>query len=156
MSKTFALPGLRIGWIATRDRQLLQRSMSLKDYTTICSSGPSEILSLMALRAKDRVVERSRSIVLGNLPVMSAFMSRHDEHLTWVPPRAGSVCFPRFRPNTDAERAAEFLIERAGVAVVPGAHFQFDAAHFRVGLGREDMGEALARIDPLISEAANR
>ena len=155
MSKTFALPGVRIGWLATRDRALLRRCMTLKDYTTICSSAPSEILSLIALRAKDRVVARSRAIVQRNLPVLRSFMERHAEHLSWAPPRAGSTCFPRFRNDVDAERAAELFIARAGVAVVPGAHFQFDRAHFRVGYGRDDTAEALARIDPLIAEAAH-
>ena len=155
MSKTFALAGVRIGWIATRDRELLQQCMRIKDYTTICSSAPSEILSLIALRAKDVVVARSREIVQGNLPTLRAFMARHEEHLTWAPPRAGSTCFPRFRRDLDAERAAELFIDRAGVAVVPGARFQYDRAHFRVGLGRVDTAEALARIDPLISTAAH-
>jgi aspartate/methionine/tyrosine aminotransferase len=155
MSKTFALAGVRIGWIATRDRELLQQCMRIKDYTTICSSAPSEILSLIALRARDRVVARSRTIVQGNLPTLRDFMTRHKEHLTWAPPRAGSTCFPRFRRDLDAERAAELFIDRAGVAVVPGARFQYDRAHFRVGLGRMDMAEALERIGPLIATAAH-
>ena len=53
MSKTFALPGLRIGWLACRDRELLARIAAIKDYTTICSSAPSEILALIALRRRD-------------------------------------------------------------------------------------------------------
>jgi aspartate/methionine/tyrosine aminotransferase len=154
MSITFALPGLRIGWLATRDQGLLRRAVTLKDYTTICSSAPSEILSLIALRSRDRVVARSRAIVERNLPVLRAFMDRHADHLSWGPPRAGSICFPRFRADVDAERAAELFIARAGVAVVPGGRFQFDRAHFRVGFGREDTAQALAMIDPLISEAA--
>ena len=153
-SKTFALAGLRIGWIATRDRDLLRRCMTLKDYTTICSSAPSEILALIALRARDRVIARSRKIVGDNLPVLRAFMDRHAEHLAWTPPRAGSTSFPRFRQDVDAERAAELFIERAGVAVVPGGRFQFDRAHFRIGLGRTDMPEALERIDVLIALAS--
>jgi aspartate/methionine/tyrosine aminotransferase len=150
MSKSFALAGLRIGWLATRNRELLRRIATLKDYTTICSSAPSEILALIALRAKDRVLARSQSIVRGNLPRLDAFMARHAEHLRWVPPRAGSVCFPRFVQDVDAERAAEILIERAGVVILPGGRFEFDRAHFRVGFGRHDTGEALALIDPLI------
>ena len=153
-SKTFALAGLRIGWIATRDHALLEKAMRIKDYTTICSSAPSEILALIALRAKDRVIARSRGIVQRNLPVLHAFMERHQETLRWSPPRAGSTCFPRFRLDVDAERAAELFIAKAGVAVVPGGRFQYDRAYFRVGLGREDMTEALSRIDSLVSEAA--
>ena len=155
MSKSFALAGLRIGWIATRNHELLARVVKLKDYTTICSSAPSEILALIALRAKDHVLDRSRRIVMRNLPVFREFMTRHQESLSWAPPRAGSICFPRFVQDVDAERAAELLIERAGVAILPGARFQFDRAHFRVGLGREDMAEALAAIEPHIAGVAN-
>ena len=54
MSKSFAMAGLRIGWLASHDRALLGRIAALKDYTTICSSAPSEILALMALRAARR------------------------------------------------------------------------------------------------------
>jgi aspartate/methionine/tyrosine aminotransferase len=155
MSKTFALPGLRIGWLATRDRAFLERAMTIKDYTTICSSAPSEILSLIALRAKDRVIARSREIVERNLPALREFMARHGEHLSWAPPRAGSICFPRFIRDVDAERAAELFIDQAGVAVVPGGRFQFDRAHFRVGYGRHDTIEALEKIAPLIARAAH-
>jgi aspartate/methionine/tyrosine aminotransferase len=155
MSKSFALAGLRIGWIATRNHELLTRVVKLKDYTTICSSAPSEVLALIGLRAKDRVLERSRRIVMRNLPIFRDFMSRHREHLSWAPPRAGSVCFPRFSTDIDAERAAEMLIERAGVTILPGARFQYDRPYFRVGLGREDMREALEAIDRYIPDAAN-
>ena len=65
MSKSFALAGLRIGWLATRDRAVLDRCARMKDYTTICSSAPSEVLALIALRARERVLDRSRSIVVG-------------------------------------------------------------------------------------------
>ncbi len=63
MSKSFALAGLRIGWLATRDRDLLARIARFKDYTTICSSAPSEILAIIGLRARDagpRAVARDR------------------------------------------------------------------------------------------------
>lgn len=155
MSKSFALAGLRIGWIATRNHELLARVVKLKDYTTICSSAPSEILALIGLRAKDRVLDRSRRIVMRNLPLFREFMTRHRAHLSWAPPRAGSICFPRFVKDVDAEGAAEVLIARAGVAILPGSRFQFDRAHFRVGLGREDMAEALAAIEPHIADVAH-
>ena len=48
MSKSFAMAGLRIGWLASHDRDLLARVAAFKDYTTICSSGPSEILAIIA------------------------------------------------------------------------------------------------------------
>ena len=154
MSKAFGLAGLRVGWIATRDAALRARVAALKDYTTICNSAPSEILALIGLRARDRVVGRARAIVSANLPRLADFMRRHADHLAWTPPRAGSVCFPRFRGDVDAERAAEFLIAETGVVIVPGARFQFDESYFRIGYGRTDMPDALALIDPLIAKLA--
>lgn len=154
MSKSFALAGLRVGWIVTRDARLRARIAALKDYTTICGSAPSEILALIALRARDRVLARSHDIIRRNLPALRAFMDRQAEYLAWTPPRAGSVCFPRFVAPIDAERAAEALVEETGVVILPGGRFQFDPSHFRVGFGRLDSVQALDLIEPLIPRIA--
>src|SRR5262249_20467481 len=70
MSKSFALAGLRIGWLATHDARLLDAAARFKDYTTICASAPAEVMSIVALRARDRVLARSREIVDANLPLL--------------------------------------------------------------------------------------
>ena len=120
MSKTYGLPGLRLGWLACRDRDALQRIVDLKHYTTICSSAPSELLSALALRHRDVLADRNRGIVLANLPLLDAFFERHARRCSpgcdrrparsdsrgctgrttrprsassWSPPRACS-CFP--------------------------------------------------------------
>ena len=89
MSKAYALAGLRIGWLATHDRDLLARVAAFKDYTTICSSAPSEILAIIALRARDRVLARSRAIVAANLDLLDAFFEEWPDRFSWVRPRAG-------------------------------------------------------------------
>ena len=93
MSKAYAMAGLRIGWLATHDRDLLARLMAFKDYTTICSSAPSEILSIIALRAKSQVLARSRGIIAANLELVDAFFDDWADRFTWVrpaPARSGS------------------------------------------------------------------
>lgn len=147
MSKSFALAGLRIGWIATRDRVLLRRLAALKDYTTICNSAPSEILALVALRARGAVLGRSRAIIEMNLPVLHDFFERNARWVSWTPPTAGSVCFPRFAAGIDAEAVATELVNRAGVVILPGARFDYEPAYFRVGYGRTDMGEGLRLVE---------
>ena len=62
LSKTFGLPGLRIGWLVTRERALVEQFLAFKDYTTICSSAPSEVLSIMALRARAARARLSQSV----------------------------------------------------------------------------------------------
>lgn len=65
--------GLRIGWLATHDAGLLRRIASYKDYTTICCSAPSELLTLVALRAREAVLARSLGIVRDNLARLDPF-----------------------------------------------------------------------------------
>ena len=142
MSKSFALAGLRIGWIATRDSALLARVARLKDYTTICSSAPSEILALIALRATDRVLGRSRAIVAKNLRYANDFVAAHRDAVQWVPPRAGSVAFPRFAAR-NADDVSRELAERHSTLLLPGSVFGYESAHFRLGLGRRDLPTAL-------------
>ena len=155
MSKAFALAGLRVGWIATHDRELLGRMNRLKDYTTICGSAPSEILALMALRARENVIGRSRDIIARNLPLLDDFFSRHETRFSWVRPRGGSVGFPRL--CTNAPRAADDfcarLVESEGVLLLPGSQFEHPGNHFRIGFGRADMPQALAKLEDFVSNA---
>jgi aspartate/methionine/tyrosine aminotransferase len=152
MSKSFAMAGLRIGWLATRDRDLLARCAAFKDYTTICSSAPSEILALIALRARDRVLARSREIVLGNLPLLDAFFERWAGTFSWVRPRGGSIAFPRLlNRSTTIDRFAADLVEAEGVLIAPGSIFGMADGHFRLGFGRTDLPQSLAGLEAFSS-----
>ena len=144
MSKSFALAGLRIGWLATRDRDLLARCSAFKDYTTICSSAPSEILALIGLRARDAVLTRSRRIVEANLAQLDRFFADQADRLSWVRPRGGSIGFPRLLDAEPIDSFAARLVEAEGVLLLPGSQFGFEGNHFRIGFGREDLPEALA------------
>jgi len=147
-SKSFAMAGLRIGWLVTPDRDLLARCAAFKDYTTICSAAPSEILALIALRARDRVLARSRGIVLGNLPLLDAFFERWAGTFSWVRPRGGSIGFPRLLDRSRTiERFAADLVEAEGVLLAPGSIFGMADGHFRVGFGRTDLPEALTKLE---------
>jgi aspartate/methionine/tyrosine aminotransferase len=149
MSKSFALPGLRIGWLATRNAKALARVAQLKDYTTICNSAPAEILALIALRAHDRVLDRSRGIVSTNRAAAARFFEKHGDHATWVAPSAGSVALPRFT-KLDADDVARRLVEKESVLLVPGRIFGADAHHFRLGLGRRDLPDALEALSRVL------
>ena len=147
MSKSFAMAGLRIGWLATRDRGLRARCAAFKDYTTICSSAPAEILALIGLRAKDLVLDRSRRIVLGNLALLERFLADHADELSWVRPRGASIGFPRLLIDEPIDHFAARLVEREGVLLLPGSQFGRDGNHFRIGFGREDLPDALAGLE---------
>ncbi|WP_163996138.1 aminotransferase class I/II-fold pyridoxal phosphate-dependent enzyme [Pyxidicoccus caerfyrddinensis] len=147
MSKAMGLAGLRVGWLACRDADLLRRCMAFKDYTTICNSAPSEVLALIALRAKEQVLARSRNILAANLALLDAFFARHADTFRWVRPRAGSVAFPRLLRDTPVARFTEEFVEREGVLLLPGDVYDFPGNHFRLGLGRMNLPDALARLE---------
>jgi aspartate/methionine/tyrosine aminotransferase len=153
LSKSFALAGLRIGWLATRDAGLLDRAARFKDYTTICASAPAEILGLIALRARDRVLARSRSIVDANLALLDATFERHADRLRWVRPRGGPVGFPALDADVPVERFAEELLAEEGVLIAPGSIFGHPGNHFRLGFGRTDLPAALAGFERFLERA---
>ncbi|MFP2926268.1 aminotransferase class I/II-fold pyridoxal phosphate-dependent enzyme [Pyxidicoccus sp. 3LG] len=152
MSKAFGLAGLRVGWLACRDAELLRRCMAYKDYTTICNSAPSEVLALIALRAKERVLARSRELLASNLTLLDAFFARHADTFRWVRPRAGSVAFPRLLRDTPVSRFAQELVEREGVLLLPGDVYDFPGNHFRLGLGRANLPDALGRLERFVTQ----
>jgi aspartate/methionine/tyrosine aminotransferase len=150
MSKTFALPGLRIGWIATRDRELLDRLAAFKDYTTICSSAPSELLAIAALESIEAVLERTRSIVEPNLELLDAFFERHAGVLEWVRPRGAPIAFPRVADGRSADELHRRLLEEQSTLILPGSVYGHPGEHFRLGFGRRDLPEALERIERVL------
>jgi aspartate/methionine/tyrosine aminotransferase len=148
MSKSFALAGLRIGWIATRDREVLDRAARFKDYTTICNSAPSEILALIALRARERVLARSRAILRPNLERLDGFFADWAGVFEWVRPRGGSIGFPRLlAAGVGIDQVAADLVEQEGVLILPGSKLGHDGNHFRIGFGRRDFAEGLERFE---------
>jgi aspartate/methionine/tyrosine aminotransferase len=146
VSKAQGLPGLRIGWLASRDAELLARVRALKLYTTICSSAPSELLVALALRHNDALVERSRELVLANLPLVEEFLARRSDMFSWVRPSAGPIGFPRVAGVPDVHAWCEAIAQQAGVLLLPGSVYE-QPAHVRVGFGRANLPAALQRLD---------
>ena len=147
MSKSFGLAGLRIGWLATHDRDLLRRVAAFKDYTTICNSAPSEALALVALRAKEDILDRNLGIVLDNLPYADAFFEKWRGTMEWVRPRVGCIGFPRLLSDVPTEKFATELVEEESVMLLPGSVYSHPGNHFRLGFGRRNFPEALERLD---------
>jgi aspartate/methionine/tyrosine aminotransferase len=146
LSKAFALPGLRIGWLAAQERALVDRWLAFKDYTTICNSAPSEILGTIALQNKERILERSRAIILENLAIAQSFFDNQADRFEWFEPLAGSVAFPRWRGEGTIEQFCREILDQRGVMIVPGSIFEYPGNHFRVGLGRRNFAEALEQV----------
>ncbi len=152
LSKAFALPGLRLGWLCSQDRAFLQRVAALKDYTTICMNAPGEILGIIALRNAAWILERSRSLVAGNLRLTEAVFGRHPESLFWVPPLGGSTAFPKFHEEIPVPEFCRRVVEERNLMVLPDTVFDVGWNHIRIGLGRRDYPAAIAVFEDFLAE----
>jgi aspartate/methionine/tyrosine aminotransferase len=147
VSKAYGLAGLRVGWIVTRDRDLLGRLASYKDYSTICNSAPGEFFAGIALRHRGKIVARNLEIVRRNVGLLERFFADWSGLFSWVRPRGGTTAFPRLKGEAGASAFCTDLLESAGVLLVPATVFEHGDAHIRFGYGRQDMPEALERLD---------
>jgi aspartate/methionine/tyrosine aminotransferase len=155
MSKSYGLPGLRIGWIACQDHALLDAMERMKHYLSICNSGPSERIALIALKNRDRLLARNCGIVDENLPKWGAFFARYPDLFEWEPPEASCMAYPRYKGPEGVEVFARGLVEEAGVLVLPSSIYVSDLGpvpqdRFRIGLGRRGLDEGIAAMDAYI------
>ena len=141
-AKTYGLAGLRIGWLTCRDRGLLERVATFKDYLTICSAGPSEFLAAIGLRHTEELAARGRELVRANRARVDALVARFPDVFQWVRPAAGSTAFPRLVKG-GATAFTERLLADTGVLLLPSPLFDAGDAHVRLGLGRRTFPAAL-------------
>ena len=147
MSKTYGLAGLRIGWIATHNQEYYNAMAEFKDFTSICSSAPSEVLSTLALRNGDTLIQRNRAIIATNIEICDRFFSDYAELFNWKAPKGGSTAFPSLRQAEDVEEFCINLVHQKGVLLLPGTYFDYGKQNFRIGLGRKNLPECMEKLD---------
>ncbi|MBA3721947.1 MAG: aminotransferase class I/II-fold pyridoxal phosphate-dependent enzyme [Parachlamydiaceae bacterium] len=147
LSKTFGLAGLRIGWIASQDNELLKQVANIKHYLSICNSAPSEILALIALQSRDAILNKNREIMLKNLSLLDIFFEKYKAIFEWNRPLGGCIGFPRLLLPTKIDEFAMKLVDEQGVLLLPGNYYDWKGNYFRIGFGRKNMPEALERLE---------
>ena len=152
MSKAYGLPGLRIGWIACADTDVLSKMERLKHYLSICNSGPSEKLAKIALNNRDKLLTRNCSIIDQNLPKWDAFFARYPQLFDWSHPDGSCMAFPRYIGEDGVEQFCRSLVEQSGVLFLPSTIYSSDLSatpndRFRLGFGRIGLDEGLATLD---------
>jgi aspartate/methionine/tyrosine aminotransferase len=149
-SKTYGLAGLRIGWVATHNKTIYNKMASLKDYTTICNSAPSEFLAEIAMRNREQLIARNLGIIKNNLEIVDELFTRHASLFSWVRPQASSMGFPKLLKG-DIEDFCDKLVRNAGVLLLPGTLYDDSRNHFRIGLGRKNLPQAVERLESYLA-----
>lgn len=149
LSKAYGLPGLRIGWIACRDRAVLSKMERMKHYLSICNAAPSEALAIIALENSGRILDRNNRLIAANLAGLEAFFADFPDLFDWYRPDGGCIGYPRYKGRDGVENFARDLVETAGVLLLPAGNYRSDLTpvpldRFRIGFGRANIGEGIA------------
>lgn len=148
MSKAYGLPGLRIGWIMTKDDDVLQKMERYKHYLSICNSAPSEYLSILALKVREQILERNRQLVNSNAEKLNQFFSEFPEYFEWKRPDGGCVGYPRYKGSEGADEFCETLVNKTGILLLPPSIYHSELLEtpkdrFRIGFGRKNIDKGL-------------
>ena len=146
----FGLPGLRVGWLITRDVKLSYEIQELKSYVTICGSAPSEVLALIGLENWQALTARTVDIVQQNIAYCRDFFRRYDE-LFWVSyPQCGTITLVELMADMAVADFADAAVKEQGVMVLPAKVMKFEGNYFRLGLGRRSLPHALEPFEQAI------
>ena len=158
MSKTYGLPGIRTGWLATRDAELMTTFLAAKEQIQITGSLVDEAIAARALERRGELLPVIRAGIATALATVRAWLA-DEPRLAWVEPRGGVVGFPWIRAEAgidpDAFHAA--LAGRHATAVGPGHWFERPRSFFRLGFGwppPAELAEGLVRISRALDEVA--
>jgi len=154
LSKLYALPGVRTGWLACPDSAFLEAASGLKHFTSICNNTPGEILSLIALRARHALVPASKAALSSHFEQMEAFLNRHADLFEWIPPQAGCLIFPQLKRGMSAERFALDLLYTQKVLVLPGQVYDFPGEALRLSFAGRTLPQALQGVENFIGQMA--
>lgn len=158
MSKAYGLAGLRTGWIACRNHELLARMERVKHYLSICSPAPSELLARIALKARERLLERNRRLTTDNLTRLLEFFGRHADRFEWYVPDGGCIMYPRYLGDEGVEEFCRGAVEEGGVLLLPASLYRsrlrpVPEDRFRIGFGREGFAEGLHALEQHLAPA---
>ena len=123
MSKVFPLAGLRLGWIATRDTDVVRACLSHRDYDLISCGMFDEAVATVALNHSKKLLERNQAIVRENLSILDGWV-KSEPRLTYTKPQAGTTALVYYDYDVPSYEFCERMYHETGAFVTPGDCFE--------------------------------
>jgi len=151
MSKSYGLPGIRVGWLITRDEQLMERFLAAKEQIHICNSVIDEKIADQFLVKKEEFFLEIKEHIKTNFETVKSWMD-NNEFLEWVEPAGGCVCFPRIKSDlqVNVEEFYRVLNQKYKTFVGPGHWFEMDDRYMRIGYGYPSNDELLGGLNCIV------
>lgn len=138
VSKAYGIPGIRLGWLISKNSSLQQIFLAAKEQIQICNSVVDEEIGYQYLLKKEIFFDSINKVVQNNFAALEKWMDNHP-YLEWVKPTGGVVCFPRFKKEVDidTDKFYQTLLHQYKTYVGPGHWFEQSKRFFRLGFGWE-------------------
>ncbi len=152
MSKVYGVPGIRIGWLATRNEAIINGVLNAREQTTICNSGLNEAIALQILKRKDTHLAQIKQKITQNYKILEDWMKNQND-LEMVAPLGGVTCFPRLKSGKSSEKLTKILVEKYRTFTVPGHVFKMPS-HFRIGYGGnlDELNEGFKQLEKALED----
>lgn len=136
-SKEYAMTGWRVGYLIAA-KEFITLAARTHDALVGCVPKISQSAALAAISGSQAIVTRYQKILSQRRSNACVYLDGLNEFLTYVKPQGAYYIFPRFK-NRDAFTLCDEMLNRAGVAVVPGDVFgKAGAKHFRLSFAVEE------------------
>jgi len=155
MSKAYGLAGLRIGWLASQNKDFRTKMLNFKYYNSICGAVPSQKLATIAVKHREKLFARNRDIINENLLYSDAFFKRHEGLFQYNRPMAGPIAFHKLKSGKSSMDFCEDLVKQKGVLLAYGSLFEKEGNYFRMGYGRRNFKTCLGLLDEYVTEFCN-
>lgn len=131
MSKVFSLAGVRLGWIATHDKDALKQFWSHRDYNLISCGMIDDTIAALALASKNQILERNKKIIRENLDILDHWIQK-EPRLSYVKPKAGTTALVYYDFPIDSYTLCRRMYDSCGAFVTPGDCFD-EPRSMRIG-----------------------
>lgn len=150
MSKAYALPGLRIGWLVANP-ELVVKARQFRKYTSLNPGSRDQLWALAALEHRAQVLARTWALTEDGAELATRWLDDHPEDFELTAPAAGGIFFPRLRHDVPTLDFCAELVHDTGVLLAPGSVCYDSEGYLRLGVATPQLAAGLERLDGWLS-----
>ena len=151
-SKTFAAPGLRLGWVATKNPALMKKLLAYRHFTSTCTNLVSQLVAAELLDRAEAIIQRNNSIVQRNYQLFQDFAGKHRQLFAYAPPKGATMVYVKLLNGQTSMDFCMEILEHTGVLMVPSSVLEASDEYIRLGMGRESFPESVRLVDDYLNK----